>query len=92
MQVADGATPTTSPGSLFYNGERELESVPHESLAQATTVHYGKKPDLKSKELSFGTFLIFRLRFKYFLHAKINMVNSYNRIIIVIIIFNPRLS
>ncbi|XP_012083335.1 ferric reduction oxidase 2 isoform X2 [Jatropha curcas] len=38
-----GPTPTFSP----HNGERELESLPHESLLQAIDVHYGERPDLK---------------------------------------------
>jgi ferric-chelate reductase len=36
----------------FYNADRELESLPHQSLGQATNVHYGERPNLKSK-LSF---------------------------------------
>ena len=40
--------PMTSP-ALFNNAERELESLPHQSLLQATKVHYGERPDLKSK-------------------------------------------
>ncbi|PON97330.1 Cytochrome b245, heavy chain [Trema orientale] len=44
-------TPMASPESLFYNAERELglemESLPRQSLAQATNVHYGQRPDLK---------------------------------------------
>lgn len=43
----EGPTPTTSPGS-WYNADRELESLPHQSLAEAISVHYGKRPDLKS--------------------------------------------
>lgn len=45
----------SSPSSWFYNGDRELESLPSESLAQATTVHYGKRPDLKGKNLNLCT-------------------------------------
>ncbi|XP_030934415.1 ferric reduction oxidase 4-like isoform X2 [Quercus lobata] len=40
-------TPPTSPWSQFYVADRELESLPHESLVQATKVHFGAKPDLK---------------------------------------------
>ncbi|GMN44989.1 hypothetical protein TIFTF001_014178 [Ficus carica] len=47
IQNLDGASPVASPESLFYNAERELESLPHQSLAQATNVHYGERPDLK---------------------------------------------
>lgn len=42
-------TPTTSPGSWIYGSERELESLPHQYLVQATNVHFGARPDLKSK-------------------------------------------
>ncbi|XP_062000740.1 ferric reduction oxidase 2-like isoform X1 [Rosa rugosa] len=34
-------------GSEVYNVERELESLPQQSLVQATNVHYGQRPDLK---------------------------------------------
>ncbi|KAK7853929.1 ferric reduction oxidase 4 [Quercus suber] len=40
-------TPPTSPWSQFYVADRELESLPHQSLVQATKVHFGTKPDLK---------------------------------------------
>ncbi|XP_021726716.1 ferric reduction oxidase 4-like [Chenopodium quinoa] len=43
-------TPVTSPGSWLYGGlggDRELESLPYQSLVQATKVHYGGRPDLK---------------------------------------------
>lgn len=40
-------TPTRSPGSWIYGSERELESLPHQSLLQATNVHFGARPDLK---------------------------------------------
>jgi hypothetical protein len=43
------STPTRSPGSWIYGSERELESLPHQSLVQATNVHFGARPDLKSK-------------------------------------------
>lgn len=42
-------TPTRSPGSWIYGSERELESLPHQSLVQATNVHFGARPDLNSK-------------------------------------------
>ncbi|XP_002511897.2 ferric reduction oxidase 2 isoform X1 [Ricinus communis] len=47
VQNIEGSTPVGSPGSWFYNGDRELESLPHKSLAEATNVHYGERPDLK---------------------------------------------
>lgn len=39
--------PTNSPAATLC--ERELESLPHHSILQATKVHYGARPDLKSK-------------------------------------------
>lgn len=55
VQNIDGATPTTSPGSWFYNADRELESLPHQSLLQATNIHFGERPDLKSETLTCST-------------------------------------
>lgn len=46
----------TSAGSPFYNVDRELESLPHQSFLQATKVHYGSRPDLKSKLVFFFHF------------------------------------
>lgn len=43
------STPTDSPSSWFYNADRELEGFPQESLAKSIKVHYGRRPDLKSK-------------------------------------------
>ncbi|GAB4844514.1 hypothetical protein Ancab_037893 [Ancistrocladus abbreviatus] len=43
----EGTTPRESTHSWFYNAERELESLPHESLVQTINVHYGKRPELK---------------------------------------------
>ncbi|XP_068639595.1 ferric reduction oxidase 2-like [Aristolochia californica] len=34
-------------GSWFNNGDRELESQPHQSLSQSIRVHYGKRPDIE---------------------------------------------
>ncbi|KAL5727280.1 ferric-chelate reductase (NADH) [Ranunculus cassubicifolius] len=47
VQITNVQTPTTSPGSWFHNAERELESLPNQSIVQATNVHYGSRPDLK---------------------------------------------
>lgn len=52
MQNIEGQTPVGSPNLRANNGDRELESLPHQTLAQATKVHYGGRPDLKSKLLS----------------------------------------
>ncbi|CAL0315055.1 unnamed protein product [Lupinus luteus] len=32
---------------MIYNADRELESLPCQSLIQATNVHYGVRPDLR---------------------------------------------
>ncbi|XP_065859695.1 ferric reduction oxidase 2-like isoform X2 [Euphorbia lathyris] len=47
--IEGSTTPSGSPSSFLYNinSERELESLPHQSLVQATNVHYGERPDLK---------------------------------------------
>ncbi|XP_017972911.1 PREDICTED: ferric reduction oxidase 4 [Theobroma cacao] len=47
IQNTEVPTPTTSPGSWFCGADRELESLPHQSLVQATKVHFGSRPDLK---------------------------------------------
>ncbi|XP_049378966.1 ferric reduction oxidase 4-like [Solanum stenotomum] len=39
--------PTNSPAANLCGTERELESLPHQSIVQATKVHYGTRPDLK---------------------------------------------
>ncbi|KAH8488717.1 hypothetical protein H0E87_024375 [Populus deltoides] len=47
IQNVEGPTPAGSPQSWVYRADRELESVPHQSLFQAINVHYGERPDLK---------------------------------------------
>ncbi|THF95294.1 hypothetical protein TEA_016836 [Camellia sinensis var. sinensis] len=47
VQSMEGATPVASPNSWFYNADRELESLPQESVFQSMKVHYGERPDLK---------------------------------------------
>ncbi|KAL8119048.1 ferric reduction oxidase 2-like [Apium graveolens] len=47
VQNMEGTTPMASPDSRFYNADRELESLPQQSLGQSTNVHYGERPDLK---------------------------------------------
>ncbi|KAD1267634.1 hypothetical protein E3N88_43083 [Mikania micrantha] len=59
IQSMEGVTPVSSPNSWFYNADRELESVPQQSLFQSTNVHFGKRPDIKrilfeQKESSVG--------------------------------------
>ncbi|XVE58483.1 hypothetical protein DITRI_Ditri04bG0173200 [Diplodiscus trichospermus] len=47
IQNTEVTTPTTSPGSWFSGADRELEGLPHQSLVQATKLHFGSRPDLK---------------------------------------------
>ncbi|KAJ8556292.1 hypothetical protein K7X08_023050 [Anisodus acutangulus] len=47
IQNMEGATPTASPNSWFYNADRELESLPQQSLVQYTNLYFGERPDLK---------------------------------------------
>lgn len=49
IRSMEGATPASSPESLCYNADREMESFPQQSLAQCINVHYGERPDLTSK-------------------------------------------
>ena len=53
IQNVEMVTPTmSSPAAWSYNvgaADRELESFPNQSLAQAIKVHFGARPDLKSK-------------------------------------------
>lgn len=46
VQNVDVPSPTLSPSSWAY---REIESTPQESLVQCTNLHFGERPDLKSK-------------------------------------------
>lgn len=47
IQNAEMTTPTSLPSSWLCATERELESLPQQSLGQSTKVHYGARPDLK---------------------------------------------
>ncbi|GFP97312.1 ferric reduction oxidase 2 [Phtheirospermum japonicum] len=47
IQNMEGATPVGSPNSLYYNADRELESLPQQAFSQTVNVHYGERPDLK---------------------------------------------
>lgn len=51
IQTTDTPTPIASPvtESWHYKIERELESVPHQTFKEVTTVHYSERPNLKSK-------------------------------------------
>ncbi|XP_030515421.1 ferric reduction oxidase 2 [Rhodamnia argentea] len=58
-QIKHLVSPAHSPDSGVYNAETELESFPHQSLVQATNLHFGARPDLKKmllecKESSVG--------------------------------------
>ncbi|KAJ3680297.1 hypothetical protein LUZ60_016575 [Juncus effusus] len=46
IQSVDLPTPMASPSSWFCS-EREMESLPQESLVKSTNVHYRGRPDLK---------------------------------------------
>ncbi|WRX19483.1 FAD-binding 8 - like 7 [Theobroma cacao] len=46
-QIQSMDTPPKTSPAWFHNADRELESLPHQSLLQATKVHYGERPDLK---------------------------------------------
>ncbi|KAL2892180.1 Ferric reduction oxidase 2 [Bienertia sinuspersici] len=57
----EGITPQATPESRFYNADRELESLPHQSILESTEVHFGERPNLKKllfecKESSVGVF------------------------------------
>ncbi|KAK4266875.1 hypothetical protein QN277_023739 [Acacia crassicarpa] len=48
VENMDGTSPSVSPDSMTWcNVGREMESLPYQSLAEATNVHYGERPDLK---------------------------------------------
>ncbi|XP_020548932.1 ferric reduction oxidase 4 [Sesamum indicum] len=47
IQNVDLPTPTMSPSSWLCGSDRELESLPTQSLVQSTNVHFGARPDLK---------------------------------------------
>ncbi|KAI4369873.1 hypothetical protein MLD38_018271 [Melastoma candidum] len=42
----EGSTPSYSPGSRVSSMERELESRPHQLLADVTNLNFGERPDL----------------------------------------------
>ncbi|KAL2336003.1 hypothetical protein Fmac_010449 [Flemingia macrophylla] len=46
-QNMEGSRPSTSPNSMVYNVDSEIESLPYQSLIHATNVHYGVRPDLR---------------------------------------------
>lgn len=45
----DEVTPGSSPSNWFRDGDRELESLPNESIQMVRSVDFGRRPDLKSK-------------------------------------------
>ncbi|KAE8729951.1 Ferric reduction oxidase 5 [Hibiscus syriacus] len=49
IQNTEIATPITSPGAPWFSGadDRELESLPHQCLVQATEICFGSRPDFK---------------------------------------------
>lgn len=59
VQNMDAPSPATTPSSWFYDAERELESVPLESVVKATNVHYGARPEFKSKYINLHLIFFF---------------------------------
>ncbi|CAK9318247.1 unnamed protein product [Citrullus colocynthis] len=47
IQIHNFQSPKASPGSWIFGGDSELESLPYQSLVQATNIHYGGRPDLE---------------------------------------------
>ncbi|KAL8544070.1 hypothetical protein ACS0TY_004564 [Phlomoides rotata] len=47
IQNVDLPTSTMSPSSWLSVSDREVESLPQQSLVQSTKVHFGSRPDLK---------------------------------------------
>ncbi|KAI9110083.1 hypothetical protein K1719_019124 [Acacia pycnantha] len=48
IQNMDGTSPSVSPDSMTWcNAGREMESLPYQSVVEATNVHHGERPDLK---------------------------------------------
>lgn len=43
----------TCPGSWFYNVDKEMDSLKHQLYVQEMKVHYGERPNLKSKRIGF---------------------------------------
>jgi ferric-chelate reductase len=54
IRSLDLPTPMTSPSSWYHCSDKEMESLPQESLVKATNVHYGGRPNLKSMQFSFS--------------------------------------
>jgi hypothetical protein len=53
-QIKNTSTPTTSPRSVNHKTDRELESLPFQTFIQTAKIHYGERPDIKSKIISFS--------------------------------------
>lgn len=49
IQIHNFQSPKALPGWWIFGSDSELESLPYQSLVQATNIHYGGRPDLKSK-------------------------------------------
>ncbi|XP_073026526.1 ferric reduction oxidase 2-like [Primulina eburnea] len=47
IQHMEGATPMATPNASYHNADRELESLPQQSISQCINVHYGERPDIK---------------------------------------------
>lgn len=53
IQNLEGSSSAESPKLNTDEGDKELESLPQQSLVQATKVHYGARPDLRSKSFTY---------------------------------------
>ncbi|KAK7374309.1 hypothetical protein VNO80_07737 [Phaseolus coccineus] len=47
MQKLEGSSLAEPPDLKVDGGDKDLESLPHQSLVQATKVHFGVRPDLR---------------------------------------------
>ncbi|CAI9768884.1 unnamed protein product [Fraxinus pennsylvanica] len=51
----EGAPPVASPNSWLYKADRELESLPQQSLLQSINLNYRERLDIKTKLFSFSS-------------------------------------
>lgn len=53
FQKLERSSSVESPKLKIDEEDKELESFPHQSIIQATKVHYGVRPDLRSKSFTY---------------------------------------
>lgn len=58
IQSLKMSNPTSPGGSLKTDECIELESLPHQSITEATQVHFGARPDLKSKKYTINNLYV----------------------------------